>query len=186
MSGSARTGDEYVLGRFIAAYVDRLLAGPSGLAAAIEDLTLEELHFRPGEVANTIGFDAWHSARTIDSVIHFTFYREQPVWLQQHLDEAWGLPRVGQGTGMDAAEAHALRFPSVEALARYCRNVAAAVVPRLERMTNEFLAEVAPDWQKSERPRLDMIGTSVLTHCYVHLGKIDVARSLLGKPGLGF
>jgi len=62
------------------------------IASSIEDLTEDELHFRPDGPCNSIGFDAWHIPRTADNLIHFAFEREMPVWLQQGLNEAWDLP----------------------------------------------------------------------------------------------
>ena len=174
------------LGPFIARYVERMLAGGDGLAAALEDLTLEEVHYRPAEGANTIGWDAWHVARTADNVVHFVFLREPPVWRQQRLDEAWSLPRNIQGTGMDAAEAQALRFPEPRLLARYVRDVSNAIVPRIEAMHAAYLADEVDLQPLGRMSRLDALGRSVLTHGYSHLGHINLARTLLGKSGLGF
>ena len=94
----------------------------------LRDLDEEELHCRPGENCNSIAFDAWHIARTADNLVHFAFEREKPVWLQQGLDEKWGLPKVDQGTGMAPEVAYALRFPEPSALIGYCNDVAAAIV----------------------------------------------------------
>lgn len=82
------------------------------VAAAIENLTEDEMHFRLHPTSNSIAWDAWHIFRTVDNLVHFVFERDQPVWLQQHLDEKWNLPRVGQGTSMPPEEAWAMRFPS--------------------------------------------------------------------------
>lgn len=166
-------------------YIGRLLAGDRGLEAAIGDLTLDELHFRPNEHSNSIGFDAWHVIRTADNVIHFVFYRERPVWLLQELDQKWGLPRNMQGTGMPPEEAYALRFPEPALLVQYSRDVAAAIVPRIEAMTDEFLQETTRLMPWGEITRAHGMGTSILTHGYQHLGQIGLARTLLGKQGIG-
>ena len=154
-------------------------------ARAIEDLTQEELHFRPGENCNSIGFDAWHIARTADNLVHFAFEREQPVWLQQRLDEAWGLPKVDQGTGMAPEDAHALRFPEPSALVGYCHDVADAIVPRIERMTDEYLLTPTVIRPQGELPRYQIIGQVIVIHGNNHIGQMNLARTLLGKPGLG-
>jgi uncharacterized damage-inducible protein DinB len=154
-------------------------------ARAIEDLTREELHFRPGENCNSIGFDAWHIARTADNVVHFAFEREQPVWLQQKLGEAWGLPKVEQGTGMAPEDAYAMRFPEPLALAGYCHDVADAIVARIERMTDEYLLTPTLIREQGERPRHHIISQVILNHGNNHIGQLDMARTLLGKSGLG-
>jgi hypothetical protein len=172
--------------QFLSHYTQELIIGPRGIVAAIADLGADELNARPHDAANSIGFDAWHVFRTADNIVHFVFHREQPVWLQQGLDVAWGLPRVAQGTGMDPAEAHALRFPDTASLARYGHDVADAICPRIESLTDDFLAEVTRVQPHGELTRLDALGTSVLTHGYAHLGQINLARTLMGKPSLDF
>ncbi len=152
---------------------------------AIVDLDLEELHYRPGENCNSIGFDAWHVIRTADNLIHFAFEREQPVWLQQGLDKAWGLPKVDQGTGMTPEDAYALRFPEPEALVAYCKDVAEAIVPRIEQMTDDYLLTPTVIRPQGELPRYQIIGQVIVNHGHDHIGQLNLARTLLGKPGLG-
>ncbi len=172
--------------QFLAHHIRELFAGPQGIVAAIADLNIDELNARPHESANSIGFDAWHVFRTADNVVHFVFYREQPLWLQQGLDTEWGLPRVAQGTGMETSDAHALHFPDAALLARYGHDVAAAICPRIEAMTDDFLAETTRVQPHGELTRLDAIARTILTHGSVHLGQINLARTLLGKPSLDF
>lgn len=156
-----------------------------GLVRGIEDLTLDELHFRPHENCNAIAFDAWHIFRTADNIVHFAFEREQPVWLQQGLDEKWGLPKVDQGTGMDPEAAHALRFPEAERLAQYGRDVRDAVLSRVEGMSDEYLQTLNRVMPWGEITRLEAIGQTIISHGNGHLGQIDLARTMLGKRGLG-
>lgn len=177
MSGSVN------LGEFLAKYTQRLL---STTAKSIEDLSPEELHYQANAEMNSIGFDAWHIARTADNLVHFAFEREQPVWLQQGLNEAWDLPKADQGTGMDSAVAHALRFPDAKLLAQYCRDVSSAIVPRMEKMSPEYLATATVIKPQGEMARLDVINQVIVVHGNNHLGQISLARTLQGKPGLGF
>ena len=172
--------------QFLAHYLGEALVGAAGIVAAIADLDDRELHFRPTEDANAIGFDAWHIFRTVDNIIHFAFERERPIWLVQGLAEAWGLPRNAQGTGMSAEEARALRFPAAPLLAQYGRDVAAAVLPRIEAMTDEYLQVKTRIVPFGEITRLVSLGTNMVTHANQHLGQINVCRTLLGKPSLDF
>jgi hypothetical protein len=174
------------LSRYLAQSVDELLTGSEGIVAAIDDLTPEQLHFRPHEDTNSVAFNAWHVIRTADNIVHFVLLRERPVWLQQGLDEAWGLPRNAQGTEMSPDEAHALRFPDAAALAQYGRDVAAAVAPRIEALSDDVLAETTKLRPFGEVTKLQAVGRSVLTHGHDHLGQIDLARTLLGLPSLRF
>ncbi|RLT44353.1 MAG: DinB family protein [Chloroflexi bacterium] len=172
--------------QFLAHYLGEALIGDAGLVAAVADLDNTQLHFRPTEDANAIGFDAWHVFRTVDNIIHFAFEREPTVWLQQGLDAAWELPKNAQGTGMTAEEARALRFPSAAALAQYGRDVAVAVLPRIEAMTDEYLQAKLTIRPFGEITRLVSIGTNLVTHANQHLGQVNICRTLLGKASLGF
>ncbi len=169
--------------QYLAFFARRLF---DGLARGIEDLTVEELNVRPHEHSNSIGFDAWHVFRTADNIIHFAFERERPVWLQQELNEAWSLPKVEQGTGMEAEVAHALRFPEAKLLAGYGRDVADAVIPRIEAMSDSYLQELTKINPWGEIRRLEAIGQTVISHGSTHLGQISLARTLMGKQGLEF
>ena len=155
-------------------------------ARAIEDLTSEELHFRVHENTNSIGFEAWHIARTVDNLIHFAFDREQPVWLKQKLDQAWNLPRVDQGTGMDTAIAHTIHFPEPAVLAAYVRDVATAVEPRIEAMDDDYLQALTTIRPNGELQRIHIIGQVIISHGNNHLGQMNLARTLQGREGLGF
>lgn len=157
-----------------------------GLAAAIEDLSLEQLHFRPAADSNSIGWEAWHVFRTADNIVHFVFNRERPLWLLQGLDEAWALPRIEQGTGMDPEVAHAMRFPEPGLLARYGRDVRAAIVPRIEAMTDDELQVVSLVRPWGEISRQEAIAQTIVAHGNGHLGQISTARAILGKSGAGF
>jgi uncharacterized damage-inducible protein DinB len=172
-----------VLSQFLGRYTGRLL---QTTAKAIEDLSDQELHFQAHAEMNSIGFEAWHIARTADNLVNFAFKREQPVWLAQGLNEAWSLPKADQGTGMDAEAAHALRFPAAKLLAQYARDVAANVVPQIEAMAAEYLEGTMTIRPQGEMTRKDVIGQVIIVHGNNHLGQINLARTLQGKSGLGF
>jgi DinB superfamily len=177
------------MGSPLAEQLSRLLGSTlDGAVRAIEDLTEEELHALPFPTSNSIGVQAWHIFRTTDNLIQFAFYRDPTVWLAKNLDEAWGMPRNEQGTGMPLDDAQHMRFPSAAALADYGRAVREAVVPRVEAMDDEFLLGTTPArvmGQVTERRRSDTVGGVLVTHLNQHLGQIIVLRQLLGKPGEG-
>ncbi len=177
-SFSAQTMQQY-----LALFATRAL---DGMVAAIEDLTHEELHARPSPLSNSIGWEAWHVFRTADNLVHFVFHRERPIWLAQGLDEAWGLPRVEQGTGMDPDTAHALVFPDANRLAQYGRDVRAAVIPRIESMSGDDLQSRTLVRPWGEVTRQESIGQVVIAHGNGHRGQVSTARASLGKRGAGF
>jgi uncharacterized damage-inducible protein DinB len=170
------------LAAHLARYTGGLLRRTAG---AVEDLSVDELHYRPHANTNSIGFDAWHVARTIDNLINFAFQRKSTVWVEQGLDSKWGLPKADQGTGMSPEAAHALRFPGAAELAAYCRDVEANVVPQIEAMDAGYLAGTMTIRPQGEMARRDIIGQVIVVHGNNHLGQIDLARTLQGKQGLG-
>lgn len=171
------------LADYLALFTERLL---QMTARSIEDLNDEQVHFRAHADMNSVGFEAWHIARTADNLIHFAFERQQPVWLQQGLDTAWNLPKADQGTGMSPDDAYALRFPTGELLAKYARDVAGAVVPRIAAMSDGYLATTTTIRPQGELPRAEIIGQVIVAHGHDHIGQINLARTLQGKAGLGF
>jgi len=152
----------------------------------IEDLSADELNHLPHAQANSIGFDVWHIARTIDNVLFFVFDRETPLWLQQGYNDRFGLPKVAQGTGMTNEEARALRFPEPAVFLEYVRELRDACVPRVEAMTDAYLQEAVLLKPWGERPRSEHIGQVLIAHGNSHLGKASLARTLLGHEDLGF
>ena len=168
-----------MLARFTGSLLD-------GTAQSVEDFNRDEVHFQVHADTNSAGFEVWHIARTADNLIHFAFEREQPVWLRQGLNEAWGLPKADQGTGMDADEAHNLRFPAGDALAKYCRDVAAAICPKIEAMSDDYLQSTVTIKPQGDMPRYAIIAQVIINHGNNHLGQINLARTMQGKDGLGF
>jgi DinB superfamily len=162
--------------------LDRLL---ENCGRAVDGLSLDEVRSTHGDRTNSAGFDVWHVSRTVDNVIHFVFERERPVWLTEGFYEAWGLPRVEQGTDMEPATAYALAFPEAAELKRYAEAVRAAVVPRVAAMSDAYLAEITRILPWGEIPRYRAIVQVLIGHGNAHLGRVELARALLGKEGLG-
>ena len=174
--------DSIKLQDYLAFYTEKLL---QQTATAVEDLNLEELHYRPEGPCNSIAFDIWHIIRTADNLIHFAFERKVPIWIVQGLNEKWNLPKSDQGTGMTPEEAYALRFPGAPQLAQYSRDVSDVIVPRIQTMSDEYLLEridIKPNGNLSKK---DIIGQVIISHGNNHYGQVNMALTMLGKPGLG-
>ena len=153
---------------------------------SVEDLSVEELNHLPHALANSIGFDVWHAARTIDNVLYFVFDRETPLWLRDSYHERFGLPKVAQGTGMTSEESRALRFPEPVVFLEYVRALREMAVPRVGAMTPEYLDGTVLLKPWGEQSRREHIGQTMIAHCNSHLGKVSLARTLLGHDDLGF
>ena len=153
---------------------------------ALDGLTPEQLNDTRGGVTNSPGFDVWHVVRTVDNIIHFVFEREQPVWVRDGFHERWGLPKVDQGTGMDADDAYGLIFPAANEFAQYVEAVKGEVVPRIAGMNDAYLAETMTIRPWGEVPRMEAIGHGLIGHGNGHLGRVSYARTLYGLQGLPY
>jgi hypothetical protein len=154
--------------------------------AAVDGLTVEQLCDTRSASTNSIGWDVWHVVRTIDNIVHFVFEREQPVWLRDSFDAAWGLPRVDQGTGQDPNDAYSLAFPPPAEFSRYTRAVSEAVVPRIAAMDMDYLATLQFIRPWGDIPRMEAIGHGLIGHGNGHLGRVSLARNLFGLKGLPY
>ena len=160
----------------------------AGYAAALEDLTAEQLHWTPeGVRAVSIAFHAWHYFRTKDNIVNFVCQdRKAPVWLRQGLDEAWGLPKVEQGTGMAEGDAAAIRVPSVAALLGYGRDVHEDAMRYVRSAGEEALAAEVRVVQFGQQARSRQIMQTCIAHGNGHLGQIHAMRAFQGLGGEGF
>jgi len=154
--------------------------------ALVEALTDEQLRWRPGSHAPSIGFHVWHLARWADFDAHEVEGTTQ-IWHAQGLGAAWGFPSSGLGEaeagtemGDDASER--LVLPGKAALLDYTRSAFTAVDGLLDRLSEDQQrgAPRAPD--VGDEKLTDLIFT-YLTHDNRHLGMIEAVRGLLGLRG---
>ncbi|HYE94440.1 MAG TPA: DinB family protein [Terriglobales bacterium] len=153
------------------------------LTKSIEGLTGAQLHAVPGghPTANTIAWGLWHVVRTEDNVVRFVLQnRRTPVWTEDGYAEKLGLPPVAQGTGMSAADAHALRLDNLDLFREYMGKVWAS--------SDEFVKGLDPaalDRAVTIKPLGDMtVGRALaqvcVAHGFMHVGEIELARTLVG------
>jgi hypothetical protein len=152
---------------------------------SIADLTDEQLHWRANDRGCPIAFALWHYYRTEDNIIQFVLQRKSTVWLDNRLDEKFGLHRTAQGTGMSLEEAQAVRLTPKADFQKYMDDVAAATQALLATLTDEALAEKTTVKPLGEMPLSSAIGMMCLTHGFTHLGEIQHLRGLQGLKGMG-
>ncbi|HEX2171973.1 MAG TPA: DinB family protein [Dehalococcoidia bacterium] len=153
------------------------------LNEALEDLTPEQLNWRSPLGGNPISFTIWHYARTEDNLIQFALQRKPTVWQERGLAEKFGLDPRAQGTGMSAEDAAKVRLPSVQEFQPYLAAV--------WKNTEEFLAGLDEAELTREielrglgKPTYESIlGNTLMTHGYGHLGEIWYVKGLQGLKG---
>lgn len=155
------------------------------LDRVIADMTPEQLNFRPQEGGVSPFFSLWHYVRTEDNIINWVINKRPTVWLEGGYDQALGLPRNSQGTGMTAAEADALQLTDLARWQEY--------QPRVWKATTEYLATMDPEDFDQRRvtikplPEMSLwrgIYGVCLSHGYRHIGEIEYARGVIGLGGL--
>jgi hypothetical protein len=148
---------------------------------AVQDLSVEQLHWRPLDKGNHVAFIVWHYVRTDDNVIQFVLQDRKPtVWLEGGWDQKLGLDRVAQGTGWTTEQAIALRLPSAEDWLEYQRAVWQASEAYLASVSDSELERTVRVAGFGEIPMRQAITTILVTHGFTHLGEIHHIRGLLG------
>lgn len=155
------------------------------LDKAVEGMTAEQFNFRPKEGGVSAFFSLWHYVRTEDNIINFVAQGRPTVWLNGGYNEAFGLPRNSQGTGMTEDEANAVQLHDVPKWLEYQKGVWAATdtyvaaIPAAELDTRRITIKPMP-----EMSLWDGLFGMCMTHGYRHVGEIEYARGVQGLGGL--
>lgn len=153
------------------------------LDTAIKDLNDEQTNFLPAGKTVSIGFNAWHVARTTDNISNFVMQdRKPPVWIEKGYAERMGLPKVDQGTGMEMETARAMKF-EIAALRDYLGDVRVSALDFLKTVPLAKFEEMQMVKPLGEMPKWRMYRQVVMTHGFMHLGEIN---GIKGQLGLGF
>ena len=160
-----------------------LLSLHSSLDEAIKGLSQEQAHWRPGDAGNHIAFIAWHYARTVDNMVRFVFQRRPTVWMEGKWDERFGLDSKAQGTGMTREDAVALRISDIPAFGAYMSEVWNETQAYLQTLNEEELGRTMTIRPLGELTLEEVLGTTLLTHGYTHLGEIWLLKGLQGLQG---
>jgi hypothetical protein len=94
--------------------------------------------------------------------------------------ERLGLPPVAQGTGMSAEEAQALRIRDVTLFREYMQKVWAATEELFARAEPGFFDREVTVKFVGELPALRVLSQIVLGHGLMHVGQMELIRTLVG------
>ena len=155
----------------------------------IEDLSDDQLAWRPTPTAHSIGFNLWHLARWADH-LKARLGSGPQLWEEEGLAEKWGLDSSTLGydeTGMemdhDAAVRLCLALPGKDILLDYARSAFAAVEAVIGALDEG-------NFWKPRKSEIDGSDTSIgrsisvhLTHANRHLGQIEFLHRAQGLRG---
>jgi hypothetical protein len=165
---------------FVRIEVKRLHAMLDGMLSGI---TPAQLHAVPADhpKANTIAWGLFHCVRTEDNVVRFVLQNRRPtVWMEGGYADRLGLPPVAQGTGMTVAEAQALRIKDLDLFREYMRQVWASTEDLCATAEPAFFDRTVTVKPLGDMPAVRALGQIVVSHGMMHVGQMELARTLGG------
>ena len=146
--------------------------------AAVEGLTLDDLHHRPGN-SNSVAWLLWHLARVQDDHVAGAFGLDQ-VWLTQDWEKRFGLGLEPHdiGYGHTSAQVDTVRVDSADLLTGYYDAVHAQSLEALRGLAAEDLERVVDEgWDPPVTLGVRLV--SVLSDDLQHAGQAAYLRGLL-------
>jgi hypothetical protein len=113
------------------------------LTRAVDGLTHEELTWRPGAEANSIGFILWHQTRGEDVFVQDWIQQKPQVWTTEKWYERLQLPENPQddGYGYTAEQVAAFPVPELKDLLEYSEATRTQTVDYLKSTTADKLEQ---------------------------------------------
>jgi uncharacterized damage-inducible protein DinB len=153
---------------------------PMMLANALKDVRPDELKWRPGPQANSIGFILWHVTRSEDRFIHTLIQQKPQVWEQPKWHQLFpNLPSdpAATGYGFTSDQVAEFQMPKQEDLMQYNQAVRAATVDFLKGLPQDELHKTI------DHPRLGKITYAevmalLLGEINSHIAQMDYIRGL--------
>ena len=149
------------------------------LMDALDGLTSDEIIWKPGPGANSIGWILWHMIRVEDMWFQFFIQHQPEIWEKDNWNEKFGLPTRDNGFGHTPEQVNNFPIYDLTEMLAYGSAVRTATLSYLKSMTAEQL-DVVP---REARPEMSVgrIFRQVIGEIYQHQGHIAYLKGLL-KP----
>ena len=146
------------------------------LMDALGDLTPEEMMWRAGPEANSIGWILWHMTRVEDMWFQFFIRRETEIWARDGWDEKFGLPARDNGFGHTLEQVAEFPAYNLADMLKYGTEVRTATLKYLKTVTEEQMGVVP----REARPEMSIgrIFRQVVGEMYQHQGHIAYLKGL--------
>ncbi len=158
------------------------------LLSRIENLTDEQLTWRPPSNAPSLGFHIWHIAHWADLLLEVLKGPGSQLWDQENLSERWGLNAktlgfAESGTSMDEEELAQLSL-SRNDLVGYLRRAFAVVDDAVDAINDEefqrtYTGPLTEDWWLNRT-----IGYIIMVHLTHEIRHVGMVEALLGAQGV--
>ena len=151
----------------------------NALTTAVNSLSHEELTWRPGAEANSIGFIIWHQARCEDAFIQSMIQQKPQVWVSEKWHEKLNLPDNPQniGYGYTSEQVTAFPVPKLKNLLEYAEATRARTVEYLKAIANDSLEHVVQT-DFFGKVTIGQIFAILLCEINQHIGQIAYLRGL--------
>ncbi len=161
---------------FILNMLDRI---QNAQMTAVDGLSHEELTWRPGADANSIGFILWHQTRVEDILVQGMIQRKSQVWTSDKWAEKLNLSEKLQDTGYGytAEQITAFPVPKLDDLLDYSKATRAKTVEYLKAVAAEELDKVIKTPVFGDIP-IAQIFIILLGDTIQHTGQIAYLRGL--------
>jgi hypothetical protein len=162
-----------------------------------DDLTDEQLNWKPDGYSTSIGFHLWHLARESDylkaALLHHNpqfipeFGDGKEIWEKESLAQRWGFPEglhQTVGTGLSDEVAATLPIPKKDELLGYLRTSYEDIECFVEQLDTKY-----PSFENIEeelRKKIEMVRLNLLvflSHDCRHLGMMECLKGL--QTGFG-
>ena len=162
-------------GDFILDTLDRV---QQELTNAVDGLTHEELIWRPGPEANSIGFVLWHQLRCEDAMLAGWIQQKPQLWVSEQWCQKLGLPEdpADDGYGYTAEQVAAFPVPKLDDLLGYGAAVRARSVEYLRGKPR--LDEVVQNAPVPGELTVGQVFSILLCEITMHVGQIAYLRGL--------
>ena len=158
--------------------IDHFQRVADGVPDLVDGLSDDDLAWRPGPVANSIGWLVWHLLRVQDDHVADAAGRDQ-VWTGQGFAERFGLPfdDAATGWGQSAEEVAQVRV-AAELLVEYAAAVHAQSVDYISGLSGADLDRIVDErWDPPVTLGVRLV--SVVDDDAQHLGQAAYVRGLL-------
>ena len=147
------------------------------LMDALDGLTSDEIIWKPGPGANSIGWILWHMIRVEDMWFQFFIQRQPEIWEKDNWNEKFGLPTRDNGFGHTPEQVNNFPIYDLTEMLAYGAAVRTATLSYLKSMTADQL-DVVP---REARPEMSVgrIFRQVIGEIYQHQGHIAYLKGLL-------
>ena len=162
-----------------------------------EELSDDQLNWKPSGYSTSIGFHLWHLARESDylksAILHYYpglelgIVDEGEFWISENLAQKWGFPVEAHetvGTGLSDEVAATLPIPPKADLMLYLRNSYETLEQFIELLDTKYATFEGFDEEltkKIQNVRLNLM--VFLTHDCRHLGTMECLKGL--QTGFG-